>query len=98
MYSGDRGRAERLSSRLAAAAATIGEPLRVTRLVPGVLVDSVALVDAGWASVTLSRGTLRTLGRIHTSRDTLDWMRGTGIPGAATVLAVAAASFAEQSK
>lgn len=97
MYSGDRGRADRLSSRLAAAAAAIGEPLRVTRLVPGVLVDSVALVDAGWTSVTLSRGTLRTLGRIHTSRDTLDWMSGTGIRSAATVLARTVASLAEES-
>ena len=52
------------------------EPPRVLRLIPGILTDSVALADAGWETVTLSRGTIRTLQRIHTSRDTLSSMRG----------------------
>jgi hypothetical protein len=63
------------------------ETLRVIRLIPGILTDSVALADAGWETVTLSRGNIRTLQRIHTSRDTLDSMRGTGIALAAHVLA-----------
>jgi hypothetical protein len=67
-----------------------GEPLRTLRLIPGILTDSVALADAGWQSVTLSRGTIRTLQRIHTARDTLSGMRGAGIAGAARVLAGAA--------
>jgi hypothetical protein len=54
---------------------------------PGVLTDSNAFRAAGWETVTLGRGTLRTLGRIHTRRDSLDSLRGTGIPGAARVLA-----------
>ena len=68
------------------AARSTGQPLRAIRLIPGVLTDHVALAGAGWTTLTLSRGTLRTLQRIHTSRDTLETMRGTGIQGAARVL------------
>lgn len=88
MYS--RAKPERLTGALDAAAVKAGESLRTIRLIPGILTDSVALADAGWQSVTLSRGTIRTLQRIHTARDTLAGMRGTGIAGAARVLALAA--------
>jgi hypothetical protein len=54
---------------------------------PGVLTDSNAFRAAGWPTVTLSRGTIRTLSRIHTRRDSLDHLRGTGIPDAARALA-----------
>ena len=60
-------------------------------MLPGILTDSVALADGGWETLTLSRGSLRTLLRIHTPRDGLDAMRGTGIAGAARVLARTAA-------
>lgn len=82
-----RGPPSDLPERFVRAARDLGDPLRVIRLLPGVLTDSVALAAAGWRTVTLSRGTLRTLQRIHTSRDTLDTMRGTGIGDAARVLA-----------
>jgi Zn-dependent M28 family amino/carboxypeptidase len=85
MYS--RRRPARLLSLLTAAAAAAGERIRVLRLIPGILTDHVALADAGWETVTLSRGDLRTLRRVHTSRDSLDSMRGTGITSAARVLA-----------
>src|SRR6185437_6643281 len=96
MYSGARERSATAVRVLAAAAAAEGEPLRTMRLLPGVLADSVAFAGAGWQTLTLSRGTIRTLGRIHTSRDTLDAMRGTGIPGAARVLARAAREIAAE--
>jgi hypothetical protein len=64
------------------------DPAVITiRPIPGVLTDSVAFRDAGWRTVTLSRGTIRTLNRIHTRRDSLDSLRGSGIPAAARVLA-----------
>lgn len=85
MYSGKRPDA--LVARLEVAASLASEPVRVRRLIPGVLTDSVAFANAGWESLTLSRGTARTLRRIHTSRDTLSSMTGAGIPGAARVLA-----------
>ena len=82
-----RKRPDRLVSRMTRAATELGEPLRVLRLIPGILTDSVALADAGWQTLTLSRGTIRTLQRIHTRRDTLAEMSGAGIDGAAAVLA-----------
>lgn len=85
MYSGSRP--ARLVSALAAAASAMGGNVRVLRLIPGILTDHVALADAGWETVTLSRGDVRTLQRIHTSRDSLASMRGTGIASAAHVLA-----------
>jgi hypothetical protein len=57
------------------------------RPLPGVLTDSLAFRDEGWETVTLGRGTIRTLNRIHTPRDNLASMRGTGIPAAARILA-----------
>jgi hypothetical protein len=68
------------------AAADQGELLRVIRLIPGMLTDHVPLAESGWQTVTLSRGDVRTLGRIHTSRDTLELMRGTQIANMATIL------------
>ena len=85
MYS--RSKPASLVSRMSAAAQAQGEPLRVMRLIPGILTDAVALADAGWETVTLSRGDIRTLMRIHTSRDTLETMRGTRIASAAAILA-----------
>lgn len=85
MYS--RSRPDGLVSRLAAAASAQSVAMTVRRLIPGILTDSVALADAGWETLTLSRGNLRTLQRIHTSRDTLATMRGTAIDAAARILA-----------
>ena len=85
MYSGRRPDA--LVSRLVDAAKMQSEPVRVMRLIPGILTDSVALADAGWQTLTLSRGNLRTLQRIHTSRDTLDHLHGNGLEVAAQLLA-----------
>jgi len=85
-----RGKPQRLVDGVMRAAAQAGEPVRVLRLLPGVLTDSVALADAGWETLTLSRGSARTLRRIHTSRDSLAWMSGSGISGAARVLAATA--------
>jgi hypothetical protein len=76
-----------LDERAGPAARAIDPTARVMRPLPGVLTDSNAFHRAGWATVTLSRGTIRTLNRIHTKRDSLDSLRGTGIPDAARVLA-----------
>lgn len=85
MYS--RSRPSALIARVESAAREEGEPVRSFRLIPGILTDSVALASSGWQTVTLSRGRLRTLQRIHTSRDTLSAMSGGGIGGVARVLA-----------
>lgn len=76
-----------LDERAGPSARSVDPTARVMRPLPGVLTDSNAFHKAGWSTVTLSRGTLRTLNRIHTRRDSLDFLRGTGIPAAARVLA-----------
>jgi len=60
--------------------------LRVTPLIPGVLVDAVAFSDAGWEAVTLSRGSLATLRRIHTRADDVEHLAGNGIVDAFLLL------------
>jgi hypothetical protein len=84
MYSGRRP--ARLASAFERAATSRGTRLRVGRLLPGVLVDGVAFADAGWEVLTLSRGSLGTLARIHTPRDNLELLSGSGIEDAAAVL------------
>lgn len=73
------------------------EGCRTRRSIPGVLFDSVALADAGWDVMTVTRGRLSSLGRVHTSRDTLALWTGRGVPETATFVAgVAGAMIAEQ--
>jgi hypothetical protein len=92
MFSGRRPDA--LIATLARAASREREQLRIIRMIPGVLTDSVALAAAGWTTATLSRGSLRTLRRIHTMADDTTSMHGTGIAVAARVLAGAATDLA----
>ncbi|MBC7790675.1 MAG: M28 family peptidase [Anaerolineae bacterium] len=76
---------ERLLNVLSGAAAGYGAVVRISRLLPGILVDAVAFADAGWESVTVSKTTLRGVARIHTRRDTVDHLRGEGIATAALI-------------
>lgn len=96
MRSGRRG--ERVLRAMAGAARDHALPYREIMLVPGVLVDAVALADAGWQTATLSRGTLATLARVHTAHDSLERLAGTGIPEAAVVLAAAAQRLADEAR
>ncbi len=75
-------------------AAEAGVPARVGRLIPGALLDGVAFADAGWQVVTVSRGTLRTVARIHTPRDSLEHLRGEGIAVTASIIRSAIATRA----
>lgn len=76
------------------AARASGEPTVVRRLPPGVLVDGVALADAGWHVVTVSRGTVRTVACIHTPDDNLAAVEGHGVERAAHVVARAVMALA----
>jgi hypothetical protein len=69
------------------AAKRVGLPLRVRGIIPGILADSIAFADAGWDSLTLSRGNIATLARVHTSSDTRERLNGAGIAQAAYLLA-----------
>ena len=67
-----------------------GREVRRRRMPLGLLTDSVALTDRDWRAVTVSRGSLASLRRVHTPDDSLENLRGTGIDETATVLARAA--------
>jgi Zn-dependent M28 family amino/carboxypeptidase len=77
MYSGRRPGA--LVASVLAAGTRSGSRIRAHRLLPGVLTDGVALADASWDVVTLSKGGARTLARIHTPLDRADQLTGTGM-------------------
>ena len=70
------------------------EPTRVRRMPLGLLLDSVALSEAGWRSVTVSRGSLASLRRVHTRSDSLERLRGDGISRTASALARATEALA----
>ena len=84
MYSGARPGA--LVDAIAAAGERSEVRVRAHRLLPGVLTDGVALADAGWPAVTLSKGGARTLARIHTPGDRADRLSGSGIDDVARVI------------
>ena len=85
MYTGPRPDA--LVASVLAASARAGSRMRAHRLLPGVLTDGVALADVAWSVVTLSKGGMRTLGRIHTPRDRAEQLNGTGMAEVARVIA-----------
>jgi hypothetical protein len=60
---------------------------RFRRGLPGVLMDSTAFADEGWAACTISQGTRYSLARVHTADDTLDRMSGVGVERVAGVIA-----------
>jgi acetylornithine deacetylase/succinyl-diaminopimelate desuccinylase-like protein len=84
MYSGRKP--TRLVAAVLAAAQQSGSVVRAHRIIPGVLTDGVALADAGWDVVTLSKGGVRTLARIHTPADRAEAVTGRGIEEVARII------------
>lgn len=84
------GRPERLLESVARASRAAGVEHQPRRLALGILTDSVAFTDAGMASVTFSRGSLRSLARVHSRRDDLAHLLGSGIAETATLMAATA--------
>lgn len=72
--------------------------IRPRRLLPGILTDHLALTDAGWTAVTVSRGDTSTLRRIHTRRDDLSALRGDALLPTASILAGATARLSEDTR
>ena len=88
------GRGARARVGVAHGAASVGTRVRDTPTIPGLLTDGVALADAGWNAVTLSRATIGTLARIHRGADDVERMRGTGVEAMARLVAAAAREIA----
>lgn len=84
MAHGRRGKA---AAAVGKAAARLGLRVRVRGMIQGILADGIAFADAGWDAVTVSRGNLSTLARVHTSGDTRERLDGSGIAQAARLLA-----------
>jgi hypothetical protein len=70
----------------AISSSTVPRPA-IGRMIPGILADSMAFADRGIESVTVSRGTLSTLARIHTRRDNSIALTGSGVAEASALLA-----------
>jgi hypothetical protein len=84
MYSG--ARPDALVKSVLEAGVRASAAVRAHRLLPGVLTDGVPLADAGWRVVTLSKGSVRTLARIHTPRDRPELLTGAGMAEVAGVI------------
>lgn len=69
------------------AAKKLGLPLRIGKVIPGIITDSLAFESGGLPSVTISRGTLQTLARLHTQGDNPDRLSGAGAATATRLLA-----------
>ena len=79
-------RAMTLARELLAVAGQAPPGFAIRPLIPGILTDGVALAEAGWSAVTMSRGTLATLGRIHRPSDTVVRLTGEGVDHLASLL------------
>lgn len=88
MYTGSRPK--RIAPAVEGVASRLRVPLAMRRLIPGILADSMAFADRGIDAITLSRGTLSTLARIHTRRDNSNALTGQGAAEASVILSALA--------
>ncbi len=88
MYTGSRPK--RIAPAVEGVASRLRVPLAMRRLIPGILADSMAFADRGIEAITLSRGTLSTLARIHTRRDNSNALTGQGAAEASVILSALA--------
>jgi hypothetical protein len=77
---------QKLTAAAETSASALGLHLSSGRLIPGILADSIAFSDLGIPAVTLSRGTLSTLARIHTRRDSSTVLTARGAADASRLL------------
>lgn len=68
-----------LAARIQASARESVLQLKTRRVLPGILVDALALEGAGRDAVTLSKGNFSTLARIHTPADEPERLTGRGV-------------------
>jgi hypothetical protein len=92
MYTGTRP--DRILAAAETIAGTLGVRVHVGRLIPGILADSMVFADRGLKAVTVARGTLKTLARIHTRRDNSNTLTGNGAAEASAILSALAKELA----
>ena len=92
MYTGSRP--IRILTAAETIAGALGVRVSVGRLIPGILADSMVFADRGLKAVTVARGTLKTLARIHTRRDNSNTLTGNGSAEASAILSALAKELA----
>jgi Zn-dependent M28 family amino/carboxypeptidase len=92
MYTGPKP--DRIVTAAETVAAALGVRLHVGRLIPGILADSMVFAERGLKAVTVGRGTLKTLARIHTRRDNSNALTGNGAAEASAILSALAKELA----
>jgi hypothetical protein len=92
MYTGTRP--NRILTAAETIAGRLGVRVSVGRLIPGILADSMVFADRGLKAVTVARGTLKTLARIHTRRDNSNTLTGNGAAEASAILSALAKELA----
>ncbi|HEX6627757.1 MAG TPA: M28 family peptidase [Gemmatimonadaceae bacterium] len=88
MYSGNEP--TRLTLAAEAVCFKLGTHIRIGRLIPGIMADNMAFSERFHSAITLSRGTLGTLARIHTARDNSARLTGEGAAEASVLLSAMA--------
>lgn len=68
-----------LAARIQGSAGDSDLQVRVRRVLPGIMVDALALEGPGREAVTMSKGNFSTLARIHTPRDEPGRLTGAGV-------------------
>jgi len=92
MYTGPKPK--RIVGAVEAVSGKTGFKISIGRVIPGILADSMAFADRGMEAVTVSRGTLSTLARIHTRRDNSTALSGSGAAEASALLSALAKELA----
>ena len=84
-----RGMAPHLVAALLTAADQLGVRARRRSLPSGLLVDHIPFVEAGFAAVTIMRGSARSLRRVHRPEDVPALLSGEGITATVTLVSAA---------
>jgi hypothetical protein len=93
-----RGLAPHLAAALLQEAEARGEPADRRDLPFGIPVDHVPVVKAGTPALTVMRGTLKSLRRVHRPGDDLEHLRGDGISRTIELVGGALTRLREQSR
>jgi Peptidase family M28 len=91
-----RGAAPHLAAALLGAAAALNHNATRRSVPIGLLLDHIPIVRAGTPAVTLMRGDLKSLSRVHRPADNLEKLKGTGVEDAVSLVSAALQLLREQ--
>ncbi|MEO8946422.1 MAG: M28 family peptidase [Gemmatimonadaceae bacterium] len=89
------GRGRRVWKKLAMSVG-LASSVRFKRILPGVLLDASAFSESGWVACTVSKGARGSLARIHTRRDTVAALSGSGVEEVQKIIASIAGAMVER--